>query len=357
MALLLPPRARRGGGVLRAGGPAGAPDPGRARDPLGRGLPAARLPRPCLGGPRGQRRRRDAHAADPRAGRGGRPGRAQRRPPLPHDVVLPGAHRHRLARGAARAGPLPPRHGRPPGRAGERGRPRHALPPRSRPADPARPIPPRGPPTPPTSPTTRTTPRTAAPARSPTAGRRSHEAARRPRQRPAELAPPRHRRGRADPAAEAARAVRGGQPAQVRGADARRPGRGRRGGRLAPGHQGRPAHRGDPGRGQAPAADQRARLPRAQQAPGRRVDDVGPRGPPHAGRPRRRPPRAPLPRRSPRHRHRGTHHPHQRRRLRPAPRAPLRTRSTRPTSPRSRGRCTCGPSVPCSPASPSTTGP
>ncbi len=50
----------------------------------------------------------------------------------------------------------------------------------------------------------------------------------------------RDRRRRADPAAEAARPVRGGQPAQVRGADARRAGRGRRRGRHPARHQGRP---------------------------------------------------------------------------------------------------------------------
>ena len=53
----------------------------------------------------------------------------------------------------------------------------------------------------------------------------------------------RDRRRRADPAAEAARPVRGGQPAQVRGADARRAGRGRRRGGHPARHQGRPAHR------------------------------------------------------------------------------------------------------------------
>ena len=50
----------------------------------------------------------------------------------------------------------------------------------------------------------------------------------------------RDRRRRADPAAEAPRPVGGRQPAQVRGADARRPGRGRRRGRHPARHQGRP---------------------------------------------------------------------------------------------------------------------
>ena len=67
----------------------------------------------------------------------------------------------------------------------------------------------------------------------------------------------RARRRRAGPAAEAARPVRGGQPAQVRGADARRPGRGRRRGRHPARHQGRPAHRRDPRRRQAAAAGER----------------------------------------------------------------------------------------------------
>ena len=65
-------------------------------------------------------------------------------------------------------------------------------------------------------------------------------------------------------------------PAQVRGADARRAGRGRRRGRHPARHQGRPAHRGDPGRRAAAAAGLGARLPRAQQAPRRGLDDVGP---------------------------------------------------------------------------------
>ena len=65
---------------------------------------------------------------------------------------------------------------------------------------------------------------------------------------------PGDRRRGPDPAAEAARPVRGGQPSQVRGADARRAGRGRRRGRHPARHQGRPDHRGDPGRRQAAAA-------------------------------------------------------------------------------------------------------
>ena len=53
---------------------------------------------------------------------------------------------------------------------------------------------------------------------------------------------------------------------------------GRRGGHPAR-HQGRPAHRGDPGRGQAAAAGLAERLPRAQQAARRGLDDVRPGGP------------------------------------------------------------------------------
>ena len=56
-------------------------------------------------------------------------------------------------------------------------------------------------------------------------------------------------------------------------------GRGRRRGRHPARHQGRPDHRGDPGRRQAAAAGLAARLPGAQQAARRRLDDVRPRGP------------------------------------------------------------------------------
>ena len=73
---------------------------------------------------------------------------------------------------------------------------------------------------------------------------------------------PRDRRGRPDPAPEAARAVRGRQPSQVRGADARGLGRGRRGGGDPTGHQGRPRHRRGPGRWRATAAGERPGVPR-----------------------------------------------------------------------------------------------
>ena len=141
-----------------------------------------------------------------------------------------------------------------------------------------------------------TRPRTAGWAPNPTAGPRSHEAARR-EGHPPRVPASRHRRGRADPAAEAAGPVGRRQPSQVRGADARGRRRGRRRGRHPARHQGRPAHRGDPRRGPPAAADQRLGLPRAQQAPRRRLDDERPRGTPHPGRPGRRPSRAALPRR------------------------------------------------------------
>ena len=93
LAVLHPRGVRRGRRGVRAGGPAGAADPGRAGDP-GRGrLQAAGLAGPGLGDPRRERRRRDAHPADPRPGRGGGPGRVVRRPPLPHHRLLPGADR------------------------------------------------------------------------------------------------------------------------------------------------------------------------------------------------------------------------------------------------------------------------
>ena len=75
--------------------------------------------------------------------------------------------------------------------------------------------------------------------------------------------------------------------------------------------------------GQAAAAGLAARLPRAQQAPRRRLDDVRPRGPPHPVGPGRRPARAALPRRAARHRHLRADHAHQRRRLRAAAGAPV----------------------------------
>ena len=148
--------------------------------------------------------------------------------------LLPGADRGHLARRPARAGAVPARHGRPRGRARRDGG-------------------------------------------VPDAGAR----ARRPRTRPREG--DRHRRRRPGPAAEAPGPVGGRLAPQVRGADARGRGRGRRRGRHPARHQGRPAHRGDPGVGAAAAADLRARLPGAQQAARRRLDDVRPRGTAHLG--------------------------------------------------------------------------
>ncbi len=63
-----------------ARGPAGPAHPGRAGDAGRGGLQAADLARPRLRDPGRQRRRRDAHAADPRPGRGGRPGRTRPAP-------------------------------------------------------------------------------------------------------------------------------------------------------------------------------------------------------------------------------------------------------------------------------------
>ena len=120
LALLHPRGVRRGRRGLRARGPAGAAHPGGAGDPRRGRLQAARLPGPGLGDPRRQRRRRDAHPAGPRAGRGGRPGPRDRRQPLPDHQLLPRADRGHLARRAARAGAVPPRHGRHGGRAGAR---------------------------------------------------------------------------------------------------------------------------------------------------------------------------------------------------------------------------------------------
>ena len=181
---------RRG---LRARRPAGAAHPGGAGDPRRGRLQAAGLAGPGLRHPRRQRRRRDADPAHPRAGRGGRPGRRDRRQPLPDHQLLPGADRGHLARRAARAGAVPPRHGRHGGRAG-RGR----------------------------------------------AGRGARAGGARPRPAAIRSRGDRDRRRRTDPAPEAARAVGRRLPPQVRGADARGPGRRGRRGRHPARHQGRP---------------------------------------------------------------------------------------------------------------------
>ncbi|CAA9375052.1 MAG: Segregation and condensation protein B, partial [uncultured Nocardioides sp.] len=94
LALLLPPGVRRRGRGLRAGGPAGPAHPGRAGDAVGRRLQAADLAGPGLRDPRCQRRRRHADPAQQGTRRGGRPGRGERRQPLPHHGLLPRAHRH-----------------------------------------------------------------------------------------------------------------------------------------------------------------------------------------------------------------------------------------------------------------------
>ena len=108
---------------------------------------------------------------------------------------------------------------------------------------------------------------------------------------------------RPGPAPEVPRPVRRRLAPQVRGADARRAGRGRRRGRHPARHQDRPAHRRGPGRRQAAAADLAERLPGPEQAARRRLDHVRPRGPAHPPGPGRRPAGAPVPRRSARHRH------------------------------------------------------
>ena len=69
LALLHPRGARRPGQPLPAGRTAGQAVPGGAGDPGRGGVPAADLAGPDLRGPRGERRRRDADAADPRSGR------------------------------------------------------------------------------------------------------------------------------------------------------------------------------------------------------------------------------------------------------------------------------------------------
>ena len=225
LALLHPRGLRARRGEVRARGPAGAADPGRARDARRGRLQAAGQPQPRLRHPWRERRRRDAHAAQPRPGRGGRHRPGDRRAPLPHLELLPRAHRGHLDRRAARAGAVPAR------RRGLRRRGRDG--------------------------------------RGGADGRRSDGS---PTAAESATAPPetnegdRDRRRGAGPAAEAAGPVGGRQPAQVRGADARRRGRGRRRGGHPARHQGRPADRPHPRQGPAAAADHRPRLPGAEQA-------------------------------------------------------------------------------------------
>ena len=78
LAVLHPRGVRPGRGAVRARRAAGPADPGRAGDARGGRLQAAGQPGPGVGDPRGQRRRRDAHAGDARAGRGGRARRGDR---------------------------------------------------------------------------------------------------------------------------------------------------------------------------------------------------------------------------------------------------------------------------------------
>ena len=197
---------------VRARRPAGPAHPGRPRDAGGGRLQAAGLAGPGLRDPRRQRRRRDAHAADPRAGRGGRPGRAR---PAPTSTAPPATS----SSGSAS--------------------PRSTTCPSWR----------RTCPTWTTSRTSWSGWRAARPRRAdPAAGAGSRAASTEPRTAARHRARRRDgragvivdRRRRADPAAEAARPVRGRLPPQVRGADARRPGRGRRRGRHPARHQGRP---------------------------------------------------------------------------------------------------------------------
>ncbi len=67
LAVLHPRGVRRRGRAVRARGAAGPADPGRPRDAGRGGLQAAGQPGPGVGGARGQRGRRDAHAGGPRA--------------------------------------------------------------------------------------------------------------------------------------------------------------------------------------------------------------------------------------------------------------------------------------------------
>ena len=233
----------------------------------------------------GQRRRRDADAAHPRAGRGGRARTTSSGAHLYRTTqLLPGADRGHLARRAARAGALPARHGRP--------RRRRRV--RERDDRGARPID--------EEPATTTA----------WSGCRSCWRSRASRRR------------------------------RMRGADARRLVEvdGEIVTRL--GTKVDPTHRRDPGRGQAAAADLRrmsTSRSTSRAASSRRCPT--PQGRPTLHRPRRRPARAALPRRPARHRHRRPDPAHQRRRLRPPPGPPvvrggqdLRRRGRRPGRPR-----------------------
>ena len=118
--------------------------------------------------------------------------------------LLPRADRRHLARRAARARAVPARHGRHRGRAGRMRRARRSV---GADPEPARADPRRR--------------------RSPPAGRAPRPAQRRrhrARRRDRDFVTDRARRRGPDPAAEAARPVRGRLPPQVRGADARRAG-------------------------------------------------------------------------------------------------------------------------------------
>ena len=145
-------------------------------------------------------------------------------------------------------------------------------------------------------------------------------------------------RPRGCPPAEAPGRRRGGLATGVRAAHHRGPGRGRRADR----HRARRADRAHPDRARrrrAGPARRVARLPRLQQAPGRRhVDERRPR--PY--RRRRLPPwaqGATVPRRPTRRRHRGAAPADERRRRSPTDFSTRATASPRPTSPRCRGRC------------------
>ena len=296
LAVLHPRGVRRRGRGVRPRRAAGPADPGGAGDAGRGGLQAAGVAGPGVRDPWRERRRRDAHPADPRAWsrRSGQDERV-RREPLPHHQLLPRADRR-----SARSTSCPSS--------------RRTCP-------------------------TWTTWRTSwrrwpGPARRtwPTVGASDGSGE--------------HRRARgvdssstttAWSGCRSARPVGGGLAPQVRGADARRAGRGRRRGRHPARHQGRPAHRRGPRRRQAAAADLAERLPRAQQAARRGLHDVRPGGPADPAGPRGRPARAAVPRRPARHRHVRPDPAHQRRRLRAADGAPV-VRGGQDVRRRGRGR-------------------
>ena len=235
------------------------------------------------------------------AGRGGGPRRRARRDAVPDHGLLPRADRDHLDRGAAGAGALPARHGRPRGRAGRGHGGADAT---TGPAEddegvPADPHPDQH----------------NGDGTEPTAGPRSGE-------RRADDPGGAARRGRAGPAAEVL--AQSGVASRRKCEELMLAGVVEVDGEVVTrlGTKVDPAPRGS-GCPAAAAADH-AHVYLVLNKPRGVVSTMSdPQGRPYPQRLRRRPARAAVPRRPPRHRHRGADHAHQRRRLRPPDGAPV----------------------------------